>query len=720
MRTTCSILLIVAITLFATTLTSFGMVQNNISSQTSVPAASPTVTLQPGTKGTAIISTNSTNAQVNFAAPAPIPTYYPGSYSIQTGTYVSGSIPTSVQVVDNDYFVVGSAGTATSTTAYNPSGYGLVGSTTLVSGSVANLASDDGVYMTFRSYGSAYSYNTIQYDSANSTALGSSATSISWQHTTGTGSGRLLLVDVDIFNRGGTPTTVSSITYAGTNMNQVATDAYTTSGPEVRSYTYRLVNPVSGTNAVSVNFAASTLAVGGSITYSNVNQTNPVQTSNTSTGAGSSQSVSLTASGSENKTLYGHMSSDRQGGSGYSVTEDTAQTNRWAQTGYNYQGRTSEKTGGVSSGSQSMSWSTSKYVSWVAIAVLVEPSQAPSEFTSEVEFTGSSQTVVWIQLAWSIDSEWTLGSVSVTIQLYNYTLGGYPTSGSGYDSYNSSSTSNTNETRTQTITTNSNDFKDGSGNWKIKVKGVKTTPTQFDFKADWVEFKPTYYSQYTASTEFTFSNMTTNTPTQLNFTVVSQYYANVSVTIQVWNYSSSSYVTSGEGYLTYNSTGAANETKLLSINSNPQFYTLAGNAKINVTGVLSTTTQYQQKTNQIKLDYSYAASSSYDYVLKVVNQVASNWTVTLEVYSNSNINRLSNCTISFHDGSTSDQIIINGGAVTQSKGPQYTLLGSSTVYISVGNLQATMSGTSYLYVYLRILPSNTSPFNVLKISFQVT
>jgi hypothetical protein len=144
---------------------------------------------------------------------------------------------------------------------------------------------------------------------------------------------------------------------------------------------------------------------------------------------------------------------------------------------------------------------------------------------------------------------------------------------------------------------------------------VKTTATQFDFKGDWIEFKPTHYNEYTVSTEFLFSSMTENTPMQLNFTIVSQYnMSGVSVTIQVWNYSSPSYVTSGEGYLTYTSAGA-NETKLLSINTNPQFYTSAGNAKINITGVLTTTTQYQQKINQIKLDYKYVSHENIeDYV----------------------------------------------------------------------------------------------------------
>jgi hypothetical protein len=210
---------------------------------------------------------------------------------------------------------------------------------------------------------------------------------------------------------------------------------------------------------------------------------------------------------------------------------------------------------------------------------------------------------VWTQLEWFVDSTWTTGSVAVAIQVYNYTLDGYPTSGNGYDSYISSSTANTDETRTQTITTNPQHFRNATGNWKIKVKGVKTTTAQFDFKADWVEFKPTYYSEYVVSTEFIFASMTTNIPTQLNFTVVSEYdIASVNVTIQVWNYSSSAYVTSGEGYLTYTSNGS-NETKLLSINTNPQFYTSNGNAKIKITGVKSTITQYQQKINQIELEY---------------------------------------------------------------------------------------------------------------------
>ena len=224
----------------------------------------------------------------------------------------------------------------------------------------------------------------------------------------------------------------------------------------------------------------------------------------------------------------------------------------------------------------------------------------PSQYTCEVEFTGTSNTESWTQLVWTIDSSFTTDSVTATFQLYNYQTSSYPTSGDGYLS---DTIGTTDVTKTQTITTNPTYFRDASGNWKIKVKGVKNTNSQFDFKADWIEFRTAYYNEYTASTEFTFSNMTTKTPGQLNFTVVSEYsIANVTVTIQVWNYSSSAYVTSGEGYLTYTSSGS-NETKLLSININPQFYTSNGNAKIKITAVKSTTSQYLQKINQIKLYY---------------------------------------------------------------------------------------------------------------------
>jgi len=112
--------------------------------------------------------------------------------------------------------------------------------------------------------------------------------------------------------------------------------------------------------------------------------------------------------------------------------------------------------------------------------------------------------------------------------------------------------------------------------------------------------------------------------------------------------------------------------------------------------------------------------TTYDYVLKVANQVANNWKVNLRVYDNFNIGRLSSAKVSLHDGTTSDQIIVNGGVITQSEGAQYDLAGSATIYISISNLQATTTGTSRLYVYLKIQVPNISTYNLLVITFEIT
>jgi hypothetical protein len=123
-------------------------------------------------------------------------------------------------------------------------------------------------------------------------------------------------------------------------------------------------------------------------------------------------------------------------------------------------------------------------------------------YTMEVEFTGPSNTEDWTRLNWTTDSAWTVGSVAVTLQLYNYTLDGYSTSGNGYMSYTSSAVENTDENKKQIITVNPTHFRNATGYWRMKVKGVKSTDTQFDFEADWIEFKPVK----TGGSRFTFEN----------------------------------------------------------------------------------------------------------------------------------------------------------------------------------------------------------------------
>ena len=112
-----------------------------------------------------------------------------------------------------------------------------------------------------------------------------------------------------------------------------------------------------------------------------------------------------------------------------------------------------------------------------------------NEYIAEVEFIGSSNTENWNRLNWTVNSAWTTSSVNVTLQLYNYALGGYPTSGIGYIVYTSDSTLSTDENKSQTINMNPTDFRNATGYWKMKVKGAKADAAPFDFKVDLIEFK---------------------------------------------------------------------------------------------------------------------------------------------------------------------------------------------------------------------------------------
>jgi hypothetical protein len=124
------------------------------------------------------------------------------------------------------------------------------------------------------------------------------------------------------------------------------------------------------------------------------------------------------------------------------------------------------------------------------------------EYSSEIEFSGLSNTENWNQLNWMTNMAWTVDSVNVTVQLYNFALDAYPTGGSGYLAYTSNGTPNTDENKSQTVNLNPTYFRNATGFWKMKITGVKATDTQFDFKADWIE----YEAEKDVGTFFTFKN----------------------------------------------------------------------------------------------------------------------------------------------------------------------------------------------------------------------
>jgi hypothetical protein len=111
---------------------------------------------------------------------------------------------------------------------------------------------------------------------------------------------------------------------------------------------------------------------------------------------------------------------------------------------------------------------------------------------------------------------------------------------------------------------------------------------------------------------------------------------------------------------------------------------------------------------------------AFDYVLEVVNQVSDAWKIRLRAFDQTNIERLFNCTIYFHNAvDTSRQVYIYNGTYGQLLGSWYDLTGLSTVYVTI-TVSATSSGTSYIYAYLEVCVPNKSVYNLMIITFQIS
>jgi len=128
--------------------------------------------------------------------------------------------------------------------------------------------------------------------------------------------------------------------------------------------------------------------------------------------------------------------------------------------------------------------------SWQIDCTLLYTGLTPTEYTSEVEFTGPSDSLNWFGLDWKTECGWTVDGVNVTIQLYDWTVDSYPQSGDGYFNYNNG-TANIDQTYSLNIATDSARFKNLiDQSWKVKIKGVKSTSTLFDLNVDWIELYP--------------------------------------------------------------------------------------------------------------------------------------------------------------------------------------------------------------------------------------
>jgi hypothetical protein len=131
-----------------------------------------------------------------------------------------------------------------------------------------------------------------------------------------------------------------------------------------------------------------------------------------------------------------------------------------------------------------------------------------------------------------------------------------------------------------------------------------------------------------------------------------------------------------------------------------------------------TSTVYANSTNAKISINATSTQSTYNYSLDIVNNDANSWEVRLESLDSTNISRI-NTTIILHSNSTSsEQITVNSGSLSQSNN-YYELAGSTTIRIGVMNLVENSEGTTILNVCLRIRTPNTTTYTLYTIMFEL-
>jgi hypothetical protein len=131
---------------------------------------------------------------------------------------------------------------------------------------------------------------------------------------------------------------------------------------------------------------------------------------------------------------------------------------------------------------------------WRVDAVLLHLWSDSDQQVIDVEFLGGSNTYNWETLFWRIDNNYNDSSIPVSLSIYDYRSGSYPSNGDGYIGY-VSQTPDVDELKNQTINVDLTRFRDSSGNWKMHLYAYKISNTTFRLNLDLLELKTTYTIQ---------------------------------------------------------------------------------------------------------------------------------------------------------------------------------------------------------------------------------
>jgi Divergent InlB B-repeat domain len=220
---------------------------------------------------------------------------------------------------------------------------------------------------------------TVTLDGAASTGTGAAnAGSVSFSHTTGTGSSRLLVVGVS-WNNGSDVRTISSVTFTpggGGAAQPLALAVHHTHSTQNRdSSIYYLVNPPSGnTGTVAITFSSTVASgiVAGAANFAGVDQTTPIGVTNfADSGSAQNTTPSVTVSGLAGNELVIDNVFQGASSSSQTLTAGSGQTQRWNDfAGSTRAAASTEQAGGSS---VTMSWTAASNAYWDIVAAAIRP-----------------------------------------------------------------------------------------------------------------------------------------------------------------------------------------------------------------------------------------------------------------------------------------------------------------------------------------------------------
>jgi uncharacterized repeat protein (TIGR01451 family) len=262
------------------------------------------------------------------------------------------------------------------------------------------------------------------------TTFGSSAgaTSLTVPHVPGAGANRLMLVSVMTgasSTTGNDATTVSSVTFAGTNLSLVGVT--NDPGTRVRCYIYGLTNPPAASNNVVISLAASRPVYAGVTTFNGVNQSTPLGTVYRNAQGAATGGTGVTFAGLTNivsapgELVYDALAVDIDG-TVETLTPGTNQTKLWVVTNTStvLLAGSSTKPGALLV-TNNWTWGLSDQQQYGMLAVSIKPAAAGGGGTNVTSF---AQTPVF-QSAFTMPAG---GTVTITnfITITNGTLPANP------------------------------------------------------------------------------------------------------------------------------------------------------------------------------------------------------------------------------------------------------------------------------------------------------